>query len=746
MHARRANSRLIPVASLVVLAGCGAGAPVDETPAPRPTAPAAPTAPAPPSTGAQASQEGPPKAPVRDVRDTYFGTEIIDPYRWMEAESPEFAAWMKAQSEYTKRVISAAPAHASLLARVRELNNAGSRVTNVQRWGGKIFSLEAEPGKDNYRLYVRPSLNGDKRLLVDPETLTKDGKHASIDYYAPSADGRYVAYGVSPSGSELAVLHVLETDTGKVLPDVIDRARYANVEWLDGRSFFYKRDRKLPDNAPATERFTRARVYLHVLGADPERDEPVFGFGVSPDIAVPDEGFPSVAAPAESPYLFAVVSHGTQPELSVYYAPRKAFKGAKTPWAKLVTASDEVSSFEVHKEDLYLLTHHKAPRSKLTRTSLKKPDIAGATTVVPEGEAVLTWLGAAKDGLYLRKLDGGVGRLFRMPWTGGPPELVDPGVEGSVRAFFVEPTTPGSLVRIDAWTASPRLIEYDAAKKKATITPVIPPSPVVFDGIVSAEVKAKSADGTLVPLSILHRRDLPRDGSSPTYLNGYGSYGFSSEPTFEPMQLAWLEKGGIIAMCHPRGGGEYGEEWHRAGKLATKPNTIADFIACARYLIDEKYTSPAHLAGQGTSAGGIMIGGAIVKHPELFGAAVMRVGMVNALRFEQIPIGPFNTAEFGSVTTKEGFDMLLAIDAYHKVKAGTEYPAVLLTTGITDTRVSPWQMGKMAARLQASTAGNKPVLLRVNFGAGHGAGSTKTQREEELADTYAFLLSQIGKR
>jgi prolyl oligopeptidase len=741
MRVRPAKLRLIALAPLAALAACSAGPPVADPPRHAP-----PPAVASPSASPQAPREGPAKAPVREVRDTYFGAEIADPYRWMETESPEYAAWMKAQADYTTKTISALPTRAELIARVRELDNAGLRVTNIQRWAGKIFSLEAEPGKDNYRLYVRPSLTAEKRLLVDPETLGKDGKHASIDYYLPSEDGKHVAYGVSQSGSEMSVLHVLETDTGKVLPDVIDRARFADVTWLDGRSFFYKRHPKVPDDAPATERLTKSRVYVHTLGADPEKDEAIFGFGVSPDVPVPADGFPMVTRQTGSSYLLAVVFHGVRPDRSIYYAPRSALKGAKTPWAKLVTPADEVSWFDVYKDDIYLLTHKNALRSKILRMSLKKPDIAGATTVIPEGEAVIRGLGAAKDGLYVQKLDGGVGRLFRMPWTGGPPELVDPGAEGSVRTFFTEVTTPGALIRLDAWTASAKLLDFDPAKKKASVTPVIPPSPVVFENITSVEVKAKSADGTLVPLSIIHKKDLARDGSNPTYLNGYGSYGSTWEPAFEPMQLAWLERGGIYAVCHPRGGGEYGEAWHRAGMLATKPNTIADFIACARYLIDEKYTSPAHLAGQGTSAGGIMIGGAIVKHPELFGAAVIRVGMVNALRFEQLPIGPFNTGEFGTVTTKEGFETLLAIDAYHKVKAGTPYPAVLLTTGITDSRVSPWQMAKMAARLQASTASDKPVLLRVDYGTGHGMGSTKTQREEELADTFAFLLAQIGKR
>jgi prolyl oligopeptidase len=685
-----------------------------------------------------------PRTPVREVRDTYFGKEIVDPYRWMETDSPELAGWMKAQSDHTRETLDAQDTRAALLTRLKALDNAGARVTNVQRWSGKVFSLEAEPGKDSYKLYLREGLAGEKRLLVDPDALARDGKHFSIDYYVPSPDGKHVAYGLSPSGSEMSVIHVLRTDTGKELPDVIARARYAGVSWLDGQSFFYKRDRALPPDAPATERFIKARVHLHVLGQDPEKDAQVFGHGLSPDLPIPDEAFPSVQSPASSPYVFATLEHGVQPEMSIYVAPKSALRGPKTPWKKLVEPRDEVTGYDVRGDDLYLVTHQGASRSKVVRTSLKNPNLAKATEIVPQSEAVVSWIRTARDALYVRKLDGGVGRLFRVPFPLGKPEPVDLGAEGSVRSFFVEEATPGALVRLDSWTTSPRMVAFEPAKKKAEPTNVIPPSSIVFENIVSTEVKAKSADGTLVPLSLIHRKDLRLDGGNPVYLNGYGAYGSVYEPSFEPMNLAWLERGGVVAVCHVRGGGEYGEDWHRAGKLGTKTNTIDDFIACGEHLVREKWTHPVLLAGQGTSAGGIMIGGAIVRRPDLFGAAVIRVGMVNALRFEQIPIGPFNTGELGTVATKEGFEMLLAIDAYHRVEAGKRYPAVLLTTGITDPRVSPWQMAKMAARLQSATKGERPVLLRVDYGAGHGIGSTKTQREEELADIFTFLLWQIG--
>jgi prolyl oligopeptidase len=333
-----------------------------------------------------------------------------------------------------------------------------------------------------------------------------------------------------------------------------------------------------------------------------------------------------------------------------------------------------------------------------------------------------------------------------VPFKTGKPEVVAVPAGASVYDVSAHPSAEGALVKIASWTTPQQILALDARTLEVEDTRLLPPSPVVFTGVVAEEVKAKSEDGTMVPLSIIRRADLPLDGGNPTWLIGYASYGFAEEPSFEPTHLAWLERGGVVAYCHARGGGEYGEEWHEAGKLKTKPNSIADFVACARQLVERKITSPAHLAGQGWSAGGIVAGGAITAHPELFGAAILRGGMLNALRFEQIPIGPFNTSEFGTVKTEEGFRMLSAIDAFHHVADGGAYPAVLVTTGIKDPRVSPWQSAKMAARLQAKSASGKPALLRVSFDDGHGNGSSRSQEQEELADTFAFLLWQIGKK
>ena len=353
-------------------------------------------------------------------------------------------------------------------------------------------------------------------------------------------------------------------------------------------------------------------------------------------------------------------------------------------------------------------------------------------------------LSVAKDALYVQALDGGLGRLWRVTF-GGVVEPVPLPFEGALGGLVPNPATPGALVLLESWTKSPLWYTYDPQSRRLADTRLVEPSPVDFSGVEAVEVQARSADGTMVPLSIIFKKGITLDGSHPTWLSGYGAYGITIDPNFRPTRLAWLERGGVFAYAHARGGGEFGQDWYETGKLLTKQHTIDDFLACAQYLIDRGYTSPARLAGEGTSAGGITIGGAITQRPELLGAAIIRVGVSNAVRFE-FTENAVNTMEFGSVKTPEGFKALYAMDAYLHVKPGTPYPAVLLTTGATDPRVSPWQAAKMAARLQASTTSGKPILLRVDYDAGHGLGSTKSQRDEELADEEAFLLWQLAPR
>jgi prolyl oligopeptidase len=690
-------------------------------------------------------QAGPLSTERQEVTETFFGQSVTDPYRWLENwHDAKVAQWLKAQDNYTRTTLTSLPGREKFLARVKALDTASTRVRSAQVWSGKTFYLKADPGADNVKLYVQDRAGSQERLLMDPELLTKDGVHYSIDYFQPSLDGTLVAYGISPGGSEASVIHILETATGRKLPEAIDRARFPLVRWLPGnKSFLYNRLQKLTPDMPKTAFEQRSRAYVHELGEDPDHDRFLFGYGYSSDAKIDDNDISFIIYSPASPYLFGLVAHGTQNENTAYYVPLDQLKSSPIKWKKLFDVDAAVVGFDAYKDDIYLVTHKNRPRYEVTRTSLKNPDVEHAAVVVPASDVVIQEADVAQDGIYIRDLDGGIGRMRRLSFDGriGP---VPVGEGQSVAEISATPTEAGALVHVVSWTTSPRWLAYDAQRKTASDTGIQPPLPIDTSAYEAMEVKARSADGTLVPLSIIRAKNIKLDGNRPTHLIGYGAYGISYDAFFDPVWLAWLERGGVIAFAHVRGGGEYGEEWYRAGYKLTKQHTIDDFIACAQYLIDNKYTSPRHLSGEGTSAGGILIGGAITQRPDLFLGALIRVGCSDALRMEFTPNGPPNIAEFGTVTDSDGFKALYAMDAYQHVKDGTAYPAVLLTAGINDPRVDPSQPAKMTARLQTATSSKKPVLLRVDYDAGHGMGSTRAQHDLEYADEMSFLLWQAG--
>ena len=701
------------------------------------------------STARAAAPEGaPPVAPLHPVTDIYWGQKIVDPYQWMEDEkSLEFQAWMKGQSDHTRTVLSRLPGRAALKERIAELSDAGTLVYQVATADSNYFYLKLAPGDDNAKLYVRDGLRGVERVLVDPDKLGGGGVHYSIDYFVPSPDGKRLAYGTSPGGSEDATLGVIDVVNARPLAERITRARFGVTAWApDGKAFFYSRLAEQAAGAAPGEKYKRSMIFRHVVGSRPNGDDdaPEFGFGLSPAVPVAADELPLLVRSPASPYVLAIVRKFVKNELSIYAAPYDKLDGAKTPWRKVADESDAVTDLSAHGNTLFLLTHRGAPTFEVVRTRLDRPDLAQAAVVLPASSAVLKALAVAKDALYVQGLKGGLGGVWRVPFDGGAAQPIQLPYRGAIGEFSVDPERPGALMKLTSWTEPQLWYHYDPASGKTTDTQLRPRSPVDFSAITSDEVEARSADGTMVPLSIVYRRDLERDGSNPTLLVGYGAYGITLDPGFDPMLLAWLERGGVYAVAHVRGGGEYGEDWHLAGQKLNKPNTIADFIGCAEYLIEQKYTSSAKLAGQGGSAGGITVGGAMTRRPGLFAAILDNVGVSDNLRIELSPNGPPNIPEFGSVKTEDGFKGLYAMSAYHQVKDGEPYPAVLLTTGIHDPRVDSWQMAKMAARLQAATSSGKPILLRVDYDAGHGIGSTKTQTIEESADEWSFLFWQFG--
>jgi prolyl oligopeptidase len=704
----------------------------------------------PSSAQTSAAPDKPPVAPVRPVTDDYFGIKVSDPYRYFEkSDDPEYIAWLKGQDAYTRGQLARIPARDAFLKRVVELDNAApatvSSVTHT--FNDRYFYLKTRSGEITAKLYMRDTLKGEEKLLVDPDSFKgADGVPHAINYYAASFDGRYAAYGESAGGSENAVIRIFDTQTTKDTGEIIDRADFGAVAWLpNNKSFVFNRLQKHGPHSLPTDKYEKSIAWLHVVGNNPDKDIAVLGINLSPRVAVDPTDLPFVVTDPASEFVLGLINHGVQREITMYAAPLNSLGKSDIPWKKICDVDDAVTTQAIRDGDIYLLTHKDTPRFRIIRTSLASPDLAHAETVIPQRKGVLTQVGVSADALYAQELDGGVNHLLRVPFGSAKIELAPLSFEG---AFVVETTDsrlPGALISLSSWVKGTRVLSYDPKTNTFSNTGLRPEGP--FDNLsdlTSVEVKYPSGDGTLVPLSIVYKKGIALDGSHPTILEAYGAYGITIDPTFDPTYVAWLERGGIYAIAHVRGGGEYGEDWHKWGQKLTKPNTWRDTIAAGEYLIQQKYTSGPKLAPFSASAGGVTIGRAITERPDLFGAALIRVGDLNSLRAETMPSGPANIPEFGSVKTQEGFEDLYRMDAFHHVRDIVAYPPVLLTTGINDPRVSSWEPAKFAARMQAATSSGKPVLLRVDFEAGHGFGSTRRQREEEFADMASFLLWQFG--
>jgi prolyl oligopeptidase len=557
------------------------------------------------------------------------------------------------------------------------------------------------------KLYYRDGLNGQEFMLLDPATLGKgSASDYSLDYFQPSWDGQYLAYGLSIGGTEASVLHVLSVRTGATQSEAIDRTSLAIITWRpDNRSFFYMRyPPQMPDMS-ASQSLSNARTYLHIIGENVhgDGDPAVFGRGVSKRVDVPEgQGTYIVLAPG-SRYAIAVANHNMDQNPSTFYvALLSKVTDSRTPWRKLADVADGVIQIQLRDQVLYFLSQNNAPRFRLLATSLDRPDLKRARVIIPESSAVLTDFVLDRDDIYAREREGAVSRVRRVSLEGTQNPSVPLPFEGNIDVPVTDAREPGALMSIEGWLQSPRFVAYNPSSNTSVDAGLMPPSTTDTSHMESKEVFVVSYDGTRVPLSLLYRRGLKLDGSHPTLLIGYGSYGRSLEPRFNPANLAWLEHDGVIAIAHTRGGGEYGEAWHSAGQGLNKPNTILDFIACAQYLIDEHYTVPSRLAGEGISAGGITVGGAMTWRPDLFGVILDLAGMSDTLRSETEPNGPPNIPEFGSVQSETGFHGLYAMSAYAHVRDGIANPAVLFSTGVNDPRVEPWQMAKIAARMQAA--------------------------------------------
>ncbi|MCK6426501.1 MAG: prolyl oligopeptidase family serine peptidase [Burkholderiaceae bacterium] len=692
----------------------------------------------------------PPVARVEPVRETFHGETVVDPYRWMEnPKDPDWEPFMRGQDAYARQVLGGIPGRDRLRQRITELSAGTAVAYGVQSAGGRVFYQVRPAGADNFKLAVRLQAQAPERILIDPTGMKgDDGAHVSLDWWVASPDGRHVVYGLSSAGSENSVLHIMEVDSGRVLPERIPGTQYAGPSWLpDGSGFFYARVAD-PAKLGSVDYYKRSPVLLHRLGQDPKDDPVLVAYGRDPALPLTELEFPAIVTARGSDWAVLALFGGVRRENPLFVAPLAEVLAGRAAWRPVASLDDEVVRFAFDAEHLYLLSTREAPNARLLRTPLAEASFARAVTVVPEGPKVIESIALARDGLYLLDLDGGYHSLRRLDRQGRVSDVPLP-FEGSIEAIGAHSGEDGCWLDGSSW-----LLPFTTFRHRPGLdgpgrtepAGLVPPPALDLSGYEAQRSFATARDGTRVPLSIVAKKGLRRDGRNPTLVSAYGSYQISMGPYFSPRTLALLERGGVFAVAHVRGGGEYGKRWWKAGQKLAKPNTWRDLIDCCEELIRRGWASRATLTIQGGSAGGITVGRALTERPDLFAGVISNVGVSNALRMEFGQNGPPNIDEFGSVTDRAGFLGLKAMDALYHVQDGTRYPAVLLTIGMTDPRVEAWQGGKMAARLQQANRSANPVLLRVDFDAGHGMGSTRSQIDEQRADEFAFTLWRAGRR
>jgi prolyl oligopeptidase len=680
-----------------------------------------------------------------DATDTYFGKTYKDPYRWLEdLKDKDVEAWFKAQAELTDGILAKIPARDALANEWMELDKRKpATYASIAYENGRVFYKKTLGGENVGRLFYRQGWNGTEKLLFDPGTY-KAGTVTTIVSQVPSVDGRYVAMGLSANGAEFSDIRILDVDRGALL-DESYYPSYGPIAWtLDSKSLFYDAGKVTDIKSQDIEQNRKTK--LHKLGTSFSSDRDFFSDESDPDLGITPKEFPGAYIDESYPdYILGQV--GTvQQEMRVFYAPASDLKSPKIPWKVLCKTSDDlVRGMAFYKTHVYAITHKDAPHYKVIRTSVEHPDWAHAETVLPEAKDSVQSLTKSKDFLFVAYSNGVVDRIVKHDLVSGKSsELKLPG-SGSVNIVCPDFHTNRCIVYLTSWTSPVTLYDFDADKdtfaKSIFNTDVSYPG---FDSLVAEEVEVPGHDGELVPLSIIHKKGMPLDGSSSCILEGYGAYGISYSPYFSVRNSVAL-RGVVVAYAHPRGGSEKGEAWYKAGYKTTKPNTWKDFISCAEYLVKQGYTSSEHLAGTGTSAGGILISRAVTSRPDLFAAAVCNVGDANAMRMEFTPNGPVNTPEFGTVKDQTECEALYEMDGVQHVQQGVKYPAVICVAGWNDPRVSPWEPAKFAAALQNTSASGKPVLLKVNYDNGHFT-EEKIVTFKNFAGQYAFALWQTGHK
>ena len=680
-----------------------------------------------------------PVAPRRPVTDTYWGVEVVDDYQYLEqVREAEVVDWADAQNAYTRQWLDGTSHRQAILDRIVELtHNVTAQYSGLAAAGTRLFAIKRQPPKEQPFLVVFASGDSltDERVLVDPNEIDLGGS-TSIDFFVPSLDGSLVAVSLSRGGTESGTLHIYDTATGREHADMIHRVNGGtaggSVAWTPGNQGLFYTRYPAPGERPDEDLAFYQQVWYHALGTPTDQDSYVLG-----------KTFPRIAeieleTSKDGRYVLAEVSNGDGGEYAYW------LRGPDRDWALIADFSDHIIHAAIGPDDaLYLLSRQAAPHKKILRMPLDDPRLRRATVIVPETEAVIRSYLPTATSLYVVEMFGGPMRLRIYDLSDGSSSVVETDDPSTISGLVLLQDDEILLHR-QSYLTPPAVYRYRSGMNGTaglSRTPLVYSSPADYSDCEVRRVHATADDGTRIPITIVMRAGTPLDGSAPLLLYGYGSYGFTMSPYFSAHRRVWIEQGGIYAVANIRGGGAFGDHWHRSANLENKKVTMDDFAACARFL-GREYSSPRRIAIQGGSAGGLMVFGVMAHHPEVCAAVLAHVGISDALRTELSPNGEFNITEFGTVRDETQFLGMLGYSPYHAVKQGTTYPAVLATTGMNDPRVEPWQSFKMVAALQASGTPN-PVLLRVSRNTGHGGGTRLSERDQQLADSYTFLFAAL---
>ena len=680
-----------------------------------------------------------------DVAETHWGMKINDSYRWLEdIKNPEVINWFKAQSEYTNSQLAKIPGQDKLIQEFKDLDAMRSvRYHPVAKAGGKYFYEKRLPSEQMNKFYSQDIKTGKETLLFDPQTHVA-GKTFDFETFV-SDDGSRILFSLGEAGNEVSDLHIYDVRSGKFLPEIIPLALGPSFVLGSSDQITYTQMKNYDVHDPQT--MLNMPSKLHVIGTPVSSDKIVTSSSTHPELNIQPQEMPILMTFTNSPYLF-MGKFTVENNHTLYFAPKSELNQNKINWKPLTTASDEVQNIIAYGNDLYLLSSKGNPHFNILKTNLQNPDLKNAEVVFKgTSEWKVSKIFLAKDFIIINKSKNEliIKQSFYNLKTGkvSSPKIK---LEGNIMARNISTQDNEILLSNTGWNIPNQFSTLDLETEKITKNPfaIIYNMPFLKN-IVAEEIEVRSHDGTMVPLSIIYdKTKVKRDGASIGYMLGYGSYGISLTPSFRLEFIPFLTNGAMVAIAHVRGGGEKGTDWHLGGKKTTKPNTWKDFNACAEYLIQNKYVSDKKLAISGGSAGGILIGRAVTERPDLYRVAIPTVGIMNALRMEFDPNGPANIAEFGTIKDETEFKALLEMDSYHQIKKGVKYPALLVTTGFNDPRVSSYNPAKFAAKMQNENGSKNPVFLDVNYDAGHFGGSTRDEYFKEESKKIAFILWQCG--